>query len=73
MKYVNNGATCPEGASIATILERMKWNSKPLYTPPPSPQINDEAVQKLKRSIFPSLISGEGRGDNFPIYFVQEV
>lgn len=45
----------------------------PLHPPPPPPQINDEAVQKLKRSIFPSLISGEGRGDNFPIYFVQEV
>lgn len=36
-----------------TVLERIKWNSKP---PPPLPQIKDEAAQKPKRTIFPSLI-----------------
>ena len=39
---------------------------------PPSPQIKDEAVQKPKRFIFPSLILG-GRGWNeFSFYFVQD-
>ena len=33
-----------------TILDRIKWNSKP-----PSPQIKDEAQRKGKRVIFPSL------------------
>ena len=33
--------------------------------PPPPPQIKDEAAQKPKRAIFPSLIWGEG-GTNFP-------
>ena len=54
---------------IPTILDKMKWNSKP-PSPPPLPQINDEAAQKSKRAIFPSLIWGGG--SRFSIYFVQD-
>ena len=36
---------------VATILDRIKWNSKL-----PSPQIKDEAAQKPRRAISPSLI-----------------
>ena len=40
-------------------------------TPIP-PQIKDEAAQKPKRAIFPSLIwGGGGGGSRFSIYFVQ--
>ena len=44
---------------VATILDRIKWNSKL-----PSPQIKDEAAQKPRRAISPSLIQrgGVGRG-----------
>ena len=54
-----------------TILDRIKWNSKP-----PSPQIKDEAPRKGKRVIFPSIFffgggGGEG-GSKFSIYFVQD-
>ena len=62
--------------SKPTILNRIKWNSKP-----PSPQIKDEAQRKGKRVIFPSSIffwgggggggGGEG-GFKFSIYFVQD-
>ena len=41
-----------------TILDRIKWNSKP-----PSPQIKDEAQRKGKRVIFPSLIFFFWRGE----------
>ena len=51
-----------------TILDKIKWNNKP-----PSPQIKDEAAQKPKRAIFPSLISEGKRGKcKFPVYFVQD-
>ena len=49
-----------------TILDRIKWNSKP-----PSPQSKDEAAQKPKRAIFPSLIWGGG-GFAVPFYSVQD-
>lgn len=39
-------------STAPTILDRIKWNSKP---PPPPPPIKDEAAQKPKRAIFPSL------------------
>ena len=52
-----------------TILDRIKWNSKP-----PSPQIKDEAQRKGKRVIFPSLIfflggGGGGRGEILQFFF----
>ena len=40
---------------VATILDRIKWNSKL-----PSPQIKDEAAQKPRRAISPSLIQRPG-------------
>ena len=50
---------------LTTILDRMKWKSKP--TPPPTPpkKVEDEAAQKPKRAIFPGLIGGKGGGINF--------
>ena len=45
----------PSILSKIAILDRIKWNSKP-----PSPQSKDEAAQKPKRAIFPSLIWGGG-------------
>ena len=37
---------------LTTILDRIKWNSKPTHPNPPPPQIKDEAAQKPKRAIF---------------------
>ena len=58
-----------------TILDRIKWNSKP-----PSPQIKHEAQRKGKRVIFPSLIfffffgGGEGmEGLNSPSFSSKTV
>ena len=54
-----------------TILERIKWNSKPPFPP----QSKDEATQKPKGAIFPTLIWGGGWGGGgckCPIYFVQD-
>ena len=61
-----------------TILDRIKWNSKP-----PSPQIKDEAQRKGKRVIFPSLIffffffcvggGGGGPGLNSPSFSSKTV
>ena len=42
------------GLVDTTILDRIKWNSKP-----PSLQIKDEAARKPKWAIFPSLILGK--------------
>ena len=51
------------GCSLPAIFDRIKWNSKP----PSPPQIKNEAAQKPKRAIFPSLIFLGGRGGtNFP-------
>ena len=47
-----------------TILDRVKWNSKP-----PSPQIKDEAALKPKRTIFLSLIQGESGVQIFHLLF----
>ena len=41
---------------VATILDRIKWNSKLR-----SPQIKDETAKRAKTSNFPFLILGEGR------------
>ena len=53
-----------------TILDRIKWNSKP-----PSPQIKDEAQRKGKRVIFLSLIFffGGGEGLNSPSFSSKTV
>ena len=55
--------TRQKGLRERLILDRIEWNSKP-----PSSQIKDEATQKPKRAIFPSLIfGGRGRGYKFPL------
>ena len=51
----------PPRLTAPAILDRIKWNSKP-PSPPPTPQIKDEAAQKPKRANFPFLIGGEGTG-----------
>ena len=57
----------------ATVLDKIKWNSKPPSPPsPPPPQIKDEAARRAKRAIFPSLIWGGGAWSRFSIYFVQD-
>ena len=52
-----------------TILDRIKWNSKP-----PSPQIKDEAARRAKTCHFLILdLMGEGGGGSrFSIYFVYD-
>ena len=45
----------------ATILDKIKWNSKPPSPSPPPPHIKNEAAQKPKRAIFRSLIWRGGR------------
>ena len=51
-----------------TILDRVKWNSKP-----PSPQIKDEAALKPKRTIFLSLIQGGSGVQIFHLLFCQRL
>ena len=53
----------------STILDKKMEQQTPI--PPPPPQIKDEAAQKPKRAIFPSLI-WRGGGLRFSIYFVQD-
>ena len=56
---------------LTTILDRIEWNNKT----PPHPK--DEAAQKPKRAIFPSLKfigrgEGGGGGKKFSISFVLD-
>ena len=41
--------------TLATILDKIKWNSKPPSPPPPPSQIKDEAVRRAKTRYFPIL------------------
>ena len=43
--------------TLATILDKIKWNSNP-----PTPQIKDEAAQRAKTPHFPILDLGGGEG-----------
>ena len=52
-----------------TILDKIKWNSKPPSAPPLKSRMKPREGQNL--AIFPSLIWGEG-GSRFSIYFVQD-
>ena len=45
--------------TLATILGKIQWNSKP---PIPHPQIKDEAAQRAEKRHFPILDSGGGGG-----------
>ena len=53
--------------SLATILEKIKWNSKS-----PSPQIKDEGARRAKTRHSPILDLGGRGGSMFSIYFVQD-
>ena len=55
------------GGSAPTILDKIKWNSKP----PSPPKSRMKPREGQKRAIFPSLIWGGG-GSRFSIYFVQD-
>ena len=58
--------------SVTTILDKIKWNSKP-PSPQIKPQMKDEAVRRVKTRHFPILdLGGEGGGSRFSIYFVQD-
>ena len=61
---VGKNKVAPSFLLVVTILDRIKWNSKP---PSPPPQIKDEA----KTRHFP-ILDLWGRGVQFPIYFVQD-
>ena len=60
---VGKNKVAPSFLLVVTILDRIKWNSKP----PSPPQIKDEA----KTRHFP-ILDLWGRGVQFPIYFVQD-
>ena len=62
---VGKNKVAPSFLLVVTILDRIKWNSKP--PSPPPPQIKDEA----KTRHFP-ILDLWGRGVQFPIYFVQD-
>ena len=48
-----------------TILDKIKWNSKP---PSPPPQIKDEGARRAKTHHFPILdLGGGGGGLDFPV------
>ena len=49
---------------LTTILDRIKWKSKPTAppTPPPPKKVKDKAAQKPERAIFLALILGGGGG-----------
>ena len=64
---VGKNKVAPSFLLVVTILDRIKWNSKPPSPPPPPPK----SRMKPKRAIFLSLICGGG-GVQFPIYFVQD-
>ena len=68
--YTNCLEDAWDGCNAGYILGQFKMEQQ---TPiPPWPQIKDEAAQKPKRVIFPSLIWGEGRGYKFSIHFVHD-
>ena len=55
--------TFPLTVILTTVLDRIKWNSKPTASPPTPPKkVEDEAAQKPKCAIFLSLIGGGGGG-----------
>ena len=56
--------------SVTTILDKIKWNSKP-PSPQIKPQMKDEAVRRVKTRHFPILDLGGRGGSRFSIYFVQ--
>ena len=60
---------------LTTILDRIKWKSKPTAppTPPPQKKVKDKAAQKPERAIFLALILGGGGGYKFPISSVQDI
>ena len=49
-----------------TILDKIKWNSKPPWSPPPQKKSRMKPREGQKRAIFPSLIWGGGGGLDFP-------
>ena len=52
--------------SVTTILDKIKWNSKP-PSPQIKPQMKDEAVRRVKTRHFPILdLGGRGGGLGFP-------
>ena len=50
----------------ATILDKIKWNSKPPSPPPPPPQPTDETARRAKTRHFPILDLGGRGGLGFP-------
>ena len=66
--HINPGvlASLLTNKSVTTILDKIKWNSKP-PSPQIKPQIKDEAVRRVKTRHFPILDLGErGGGLGFP-------